>query len=285
MGRWESRFSDRGCLEPGYHRPMPTSARIARAAFAGGLVGWFVFPALAQEAQPALRSGLWPLFRQSLDFFTIVLLVGSFVAVGLIVRCALDLRRRLLLPSGSVERIEELSALGKTEELRQMLKGDESILGEMVASAVNHPFRTRSGMRDAAEMTSLVIYARLVRRIDLLNVIGNLGPLVGLAGTVWGMVLAFTSLGEAGGQANPGQLSVGIAKALFHTLLGLLLAIPCLLAFGIFRSKAEAICTEAMTHASKAVERLPASDEPARGESASARGQDGTGQTPLPPAR
>ncbi|MBX3364955.1 MAG: MotA/TolQ/ExbB proton channel family protein [Phycisphaeraceae bacterium] len=227
------------------------------------LLIWPAAPAAAADGG-ALRSGLWPLFRQSFDIFTIVLMIGSLFAVGLIVRCALDLRRRVLLPSGSVQRIEELSAARKTDELRQVLKSDESILGEIVRASVNHPTGTRSGMREAAEIASTEVYARLARRIDLLNVIGNLGPLVGLAGTVWGMILAFTSLGEAGGQANPGQLSVGIAKALFHTLLGLLLAIPCLLAYGVFRGRAEAISTEVMTMGSRVIERLPANDESAK---------------------
>ncbi len=70
------------------------------------------------------------------------------------------------------------------------------------------------------------------------------------------MILAFQGLGMAGGEANPGVLSLGISKALFHTLLGLLLAIPCLAAYGVFRARVDAYCNEAMVIASSLVDRL-----------------------------
>jgi biopolymer transport protein ExbB len=111
-------------------------------------------------------------------------------------------------------------------------------------------------MREAAELAASEESASWFRKIDLLNVIGNLGPLVGLAGTVWGMILAFTSLGETGGQAGPAQLSLGISKALFHTLLGLCLAIPCLFAYGMLRNKLDKLCTRAIVVASEIVEYL-----------------------------
>ena len=83
------------------------------------------------------------------------------------------------------------------------------------------------------------------------------GGVIGLAGTVWGMILAFTSLGEAGGQTQAANLSLGISKALFHTLLGLCLAIPCLFVFGLYRSIVDRICTRGMMVASEVVEILP----------------------------
>ncbi|HRJ50737.1 MAG TPA: MotA/TolQ/ExbB proton channel family protein, partial [Phycisphaerales bacterium] len=97
-----------------------------------------------------------------------------------------------------------------------------------------------------------------------LNVIGNLGPLVGLAGTVWGMILAFTSLGDSGGQAGPSDLSLGISKALFHTLLGLCLAIPCLFVFGLYRSIVDRICTRGTVLCGRVVEQLPDQGDPPR---------------------
>jgi biopolymer transport protein ExbB len=111
-------------------------------------------------------------------------------------------------------------------------------------------------IRDAAELAASEESARWFRKIDLLNVIGNLGPLVGLAGTVWGMILAFTSLGASDGQARPADLSLGISKALFHTLLGLVLAIPCLLAYGIYRGMVDRLCTRAIVVSGEIVEEI-----------------------------
>jgi biopolymer transport protein ExbB len=69
-----------------------------------------------------------------------------------------------------------------------------------------------------------------------LATIGQLGPLLGLLGTVLGMMEAFDAMNKAGGNASPAQLAGGISKALAHTFLGLFLAVPCLAAFGVLRT-------------------------------------------------
>lgn len=225
-----------------------------------------LFVALSAGASSAadgeIATGLWPLFRQSFDIFTIALVIGSFVAVALIVRCVIDLRASKILPRKSVNRIVEMTEKGRIEDLRSFVRKDRSLLGHAVRAALDHPRRTRAGMREAAELAASEQTARLFRRLEPLNVIGNLAPLVGLAGTVWGMILAFTALGDTGGQADPGALSIGISKALFHTLLGLVLAIPCLLVFGLWRSGVDKIATRSLVLAGSVIEHLPASDEP-----------------------
>ncbi|MFG0326658.1 MAG: MotA/TolQ/ExbB proton channel family protein [Phycisphaerales bacterium JB037] len=216
-------------------------------------------PAMAQDAA---GTSIWGLFRQSFDLFSVLLLVGSFVAVAVIVRCVMDVRTRKILPRRAIERIEELARAERFGELKEFVRSDRSFVGVIVRAAAEHPTQTRSGMRESAELASSELCASWFRRIEPLNLLGNLGPLLGLAGTVWGMILAFTSLGSAGGEANPEILSLGIAKALFHTLLGLLLAIPCMAVFGHYRSVIDKACNRGMTIASRVIERLPASDEP-----------------------
>jgi biopolymer transport protein ExbB len=208
---------------------------------------------LAQETQ---QLNLWPLFRQSFDGFTVVLLLGSLVAVAWIVRVVLDIRPGVIQPRSSSAALESALATGRPGEVQRAVAGDKAFVSRVVAEALEHKALGPPAMRDAAELRASIESARWFRRIELLNVIGNLGPLVGLAGTVWGMILAFTSLGEAGGQAGPTDLSLGISKALFHTLLGLLLAVPCLLVFGVYRNVADRICTDAMAQAARAIDRL-----------------------------
>jgi len=69
-----------------------------------------------------------------------------------------------------------------------------------------------------------------------LNIIGNLGPLLGLLGTVLGMITAFSDMQAAGGNADPSVLAGGISIALAHTFMGLFLAVPSLAAFGVLRT-------------------------------------------------
>lgn len=225
---------------------MPRPAPLALA-----LVALASTPALAQA--PA-RTGLWPLFRQSFDIFTVLLLAGSVVAVGIIISAVLEARTHSIAPDDEAEHLLSLARAGRLDEVRAA-DGDSVVARAARAAALAAP--EPASRREAAELAASEACGRWFRRVDVLALIGNLGPLVGLAGTVWGMVLAFSSLGAAGGQANPGALSEGIAKALFHTLLGLMLAIPCLLAHGLLRARVDRLCTRALTLASRIVEAMP----------------------------
>ena len=219
---------------------------------------------LLAQVTPATQpsGGLWSLFRQSFDVFTILLLFGSLVGVALIFLCLFEVREAGIAPDAICSRLRSLAASGRTDEVRDIVQHDDSFVSRIVRAGLRHAGGDRTAMREAAELAASEETARWFRRIDLLNVIGNIGPLVGLAGTVWGMILAFTSLGESGGTAGPADLSLGISKALFHTLLGLCLAIPCLLAFSIFRGRIDRLCTRGIVVASEVVELLPAANAP-----------------------
>jgi len=211
-------------------------------------------PVFAQGAPAA--PGIWPLFIQSFDFFTVILIVGSVAAGAFIFRALVEIRPGSILPADRTKAITDMIRQSRFAELRGYVEKDRSFLSRVLASAFAQG-STRESMREAAEMSASEQVASWFRRIEPLNIIGNLGPLVGLAGTVWGMILAFTSLGQAGGQAGPADLSLGISKALFHTLLGLCLAIPCLLVFGFYRSIIDRHCTRAMVLSADLVEKLP----------------------------
>lgn len=211
-------------------------------------------PGLLAQAAPA-DGGLWSLFMQSFDVFTILLLVGSVVGIALVFLCLFEIRERNIVPRDEAGRLQDLARSGRWEDLHHSARTSDTVLGRIVAAAMDRSYRlggstqprdAAAAIRDAAELAASEESARWFRKIDLLNIIGNLGPLVGLAGTVWGMILAFTSLGASGGQAGPADLSLGISKALFHTLLGLVLAIPCLLAYGVYRGLVDRLCTRAV---------------------------------------
>jgi biopolymer transport protein ExbB len=212
-------------------------------------------------AQADAGGDLWALFVQSFDVFTVLLLMGSLYAAAVMVRCALDIRPRAILPEAALNRVATLVENGRWGEVREAVREDQTFLGAVLRPAIAEAHRGREALEDAAEMAASAETARWFRKIEPLNIIGNLGPLVGLAGTVWGMILAFTSLGVTGGQAGPAELSEGISKALFHTLLGLMLAIPCLLVSGFYRTMIDRHCTRAITETARLVGRTPAGPE------------------------
>ncbi len=222
------------------------------------LIGLVASSAMAQTDPLEMeeQSDIWSLFAQSFDVFTILLILGSIIAVALIFRTVIDIREGKIIPSGSVARIRELMGSGRVHDLQRLVESERTFPAAVVRAALNSADRGEDAAREAAELAANEQVAYWFRRIEPLNVIGNLGPLVGLAGTVWGMILAFTSLGQAGGQAGPADLSLGISKALFHTLLGLLLAIPCLLIFGLYRSLVDRHCNRAMAVCTELIDEL-----------------------------
>ncbi len=212
---------------------------------------------LPADTASSATGGLWGLFTQSFDAFTVVLLFGSVMGLAWVVRTVVEVRESAIVPARPLRVIADAADAGRWDELRGFVASDESMPSRILRQALSRRSYDKSAMRELAELAASEESARWFRKIELLNVIGNLGPLVGLAGTVWGMILAFTALGEVGGQAGPTDLSLGISKALFHTLLGLCLAIPCLFAYGIYRSVIDRHCTRAMVVAAKVIEQHP----------------------------
>jgi biopolymer transport protein ExbB len=96
-------------------------------------------------------------------------------------------------------------------------------------------------MGEAAEERT----AKMLRYTEWLNLMGNLGPMLGLLGTVWGLIKTFFKIVEAGGIPNPGELAGAIGIKLVCTLLGLCIAIPALGVYGAMRNRIDTLTAEA----------------------------------------
>lgn len=278
-------------------RPPSRAARLsplARAVpVATTLVLAFAAVAFARQNGAAPPAGvpdtggevsIWALFTQSFDFFTILLVLASIAAWAIIIITLIEVRESNILPPESEDAIRRLAGAGNWGELRRFTEQDTAFVSRVVLAGLNNPTEDKDAVRDAAELAASDECARWFRRIEPLNVIGNLGPLLGLAGTVWGMVIAFAALGQAGGQASPASLSTGISKALFHTLLGLLLAVPALTVFGFYRTRIDRLCNKAMIASAGLVELLPASLSARRAPAPRPAPSSTTPATPTPGA-
>ena len=168
--------------------------------------------ATAQAAAPTASA--WSLFVQSIDVFTGVLVIGSVAAVALLVQCLLEIRRDNVLPENELERLNTLSTGSPRSELASYLDARSSFPAMVIKSmleaedAAGKQGLSTEAARESAQLEADAQCAKLMRRIEPLSTIGNLAPLVGLAGTVWGMILAFTTIGAEGGAAGPAQLSL-----------------------------------------------------------------------------
>jgi biopolymer transport protein ExbB len=166
-------------------------------------------------------------------FFVIVAL--SIWGLTLIIQGFMQNRETVLMPQETTNRIREMIEARQFRELLEFTESDRSF----VSKAINPALKRAPVWQQMVEAMETAIgeqTAEQFRKIEYLNIIGNLGPLLGLLGTVLGMIAAFTAMNNAGGSASPADLAGGISKALAHTFLGLMLAVPCLAAFGILRT-------------------------------------------------
>jgi biopolymer transport protein ExbB len=200
-------------------------------------------PAAAVPSPEPQHRGIGSLVMDNRDFVFFTIIGCSVAAMTFIIQGFIKVRRAVLIPDASTNRIREMIAARQFRELIDFTDADPSF----VSKALN-PALKRAGdfarAKDAMETAIGEQTAEQFRRIEYLNIIGNLGPLLGLLGTVLGMIDAFNTLGAAGGEATPAQLAPGISKALTHTMLGLMLAIPCLAAFGILRTMVDRITVQ-----------------------------------------
>ena len=208
-----------------------------------------VFAQAAAPATPAVDSPgkvrvLVNLIFENRDPVTWVIFLLSIVSVTFIVRGFIRTRESVVMPPETVVRIREMIESRQYQQLLEFTEGDTSFISKAVNPALKRAPQY-TAMREAMETSVGEQTADSFRGIEILNIIGNLGPLLGLLGTVLGMIDAFAAMNRAGGTANPAQLAGGIATALAHTFLGLALAIPTLAAFGILRTMTDRLTSRA----------------------------------------
>lgn len=199
-------------------------------------------------------------------FITIFLL--SIAGLTLIIQGFIKNRESVLMPEETTNLMREMIAQRRFKELIDFTETDPSFVSKALNPALKRA-PSFSSMKEAMETAIGEQTAEQFRRIEYLNIIGNLGPLLGLLGTVLGMIEAFSVMQAKGGQANPADLAGGVSTALTHTFLGLALAVPCLAAFGVLRTMVDrltvrgALISEELLLMIKPMEAKPAIPSPA----------------------
>jgi biopolymer transport protein ExbB len=204
-----------------------TAGFLARSAFAQQTT------AAPNAASPPI--GLFSIIMANVDVISCTIFVLSIVGLTLIIQGFIKNRASVLMPEQTTNQIRQMIAQRRFQELIDFTENDPSFISRTLNPALKRA-PSFSSMKEAMETAIGEETAEQFRRIEYLNIIGNLGPLLGLLGTVYGMIVAFSAMQSEGGSASPATLAGGISKALAHTFLGLMLAVPCLAAFGMLRT-------------------------------------------------
>ena len=177
----------------------------------------------------------------------LVLWVLSIGTVAIIVQYFFTIRRDSVLPDTVRRAVRDLFAAGKYHEIIELTGKEPSFLSALIHSGLRQAGGGYPAMERAIEESAANRTTNLLRQVEWLNLIGNISPMLGLLGTVWGMINAFFDIVAAGGGTpNPGELAGSIGIALVTTLLGLAIAIPALAVYSIMRNRIDALGSEAM---------------------------------------
>ncbi len=182
------------------------------------------------------------------------LLATSVIAVALIIERSATLRRSKVVPAGLLQSaIAEYRRGGATEDLLKRLEA-HSPLGKVFAAGLKNDKSSREIMKESIEEAGRGVAHELERFLTGLGTIASMSPLMGLFGTIVGMIEIFGSGTGAG--HNPQQLAHGISIALYNTGFGLLIAIPAMIAYRHFRAFVDSCVIEMEQQALKLVEVL-----------------------------
>jgi len=180
------------------------------------------------------------------------LLVTSVIAVALIIERTIVLRRAKIVPRGLLDQVvDAYRKQGVSGQLIERLYQD-SPLGRVLAAGLRNHKAPRPVMKEAIEDEGRGVTHELERFLTTLGTIASISPLMGLFGTVVGMIEIFGSQAPSG--SNPVQLAHGISIALYNTGFGLMIAIPAMIFFRYFRGKVEGFVVDMEQQASRLVD-------------------------------
>ncbi|HWG42363.1 MAG TPA: MotA/TolQ/ExbB proton channel family protein [Gemmataceae bacterium] len=190
----------------------------------------------SSAAKPKKSDNILMHIIKSLSWFAPVMLIVSIALMSLMVLLFMELRMGSAIPPGFVEDFTETVNKRRFKEAYEMAKEDGSFLGRVMTTGMSRLQYGIDDSREAAFNMVESIKASKDQLITYLATIGTLGPMLGLVGTVWGMIMSFMELGR-GGAPNPADLANGISHALSVTLVGIALSVPAIFFHAFFRNR------------------------------------------------
>ncbi len=186
-------------------------------------------------------------------FMMIPLVISSIVALAIVMERLFALRASKVLPKQDIETARKMAVMPKlNEELLDSLR-DNSLIGRVLAVGLESRDLPRHIMKENIEEAGRHAVHELERYLPALGTIATSGPLLGLLGTVLGMISAFSAITKVG-MGNPTELASGIAEALVSTAVGLFVAIPALMFYRYFRARVDGFVVKMEQEAMRLVE-------------------------------
>ena len=201
-------------------------------------------PAESDAAEPGSVNVLKWAFESLGIGYSLIFLSLSVILVALFVMNLLTARRENVCPSYLIEGFEQHLNEKRYQEAYDLAKSDESFLGHVLSAGLA---KLSSGYAHAIEAMQEVgeeENMKLDHRLSYMALIGTLSPMIGLFGTVHGMISSFSVIANSPTTPKPSELAQGISTALFTTLVGLLIAIPAIALYSILKNRISRLVLE-----------------------------------------
>jgi biopolymer transport protein ExbB len=186
----------------------------------------------------------------------IVIAAMSFYLIALVVWMAFQYRKAVAVPESLVREVSDLLAQKQFTDAYHRLAADRSFLARVLAAGVR---KLPSGLphaQRAMELANDDVTMEMEHRTTYLATVGTLGPMIGLVGTVYGMILSFRVIATAGASPQASQLAAGISTALFATLEGITLSIPAIYFYAYYRNRIARLSLEVSMAAESLLEQF-----------------------------
>ena len=191
----------------------------------------------SEETDGAVTESFLTWAVRASGIFGFLILLCSFIMVALIMMNILALRREQVMPAAFIESFEQKLNGKDYQGAYETARNDGSLLGRVLAAGMSRLNRgyedAVEGMQEVGEDENMV----LEHRLSYLALIATVTPMLGLLGTVQGMIMSFSEIANSVQQPKPKDLAEGISTALFTTLEGLIVAIPAIVAYSILRNR------------------------------------------------
>jgi biopolymer transport protein ExbB len=224
-------------------------------------------PAAKSVAAPAAAEGTVPKPPKTMLEWAIAasgpiglfLLLLSVYFTALVIRLFMEYRVTEAVPMPLVERLELAIRDKKFQDAYDACKDNDSFLARLVRTGIANLPNGRQEAKEAMQAATEEIVTSLEMKISYLAIIGTLGPMIGLVGTIWGMIRSFQEIATAAGaQPRPEKVAEGISTALFITLEGVSLSVPAIFFFAFFRNRIAQMSMEASRVADRTINSLVA---------------------------
>ena len=195
---------------------------------------------------------MWAIEASGLMGLFIVVLSVYFTA--LVIRLFMEFRVSEAVPPALIDKLEEAIKERKFQDAYDACRDDNSFLAKLVRTGIANLPNGRPEAKEAMNETTNEVVVTMEARISYLATIGTLGPMIGLVGTIWGMIESFQTIANAGGsQPRSDEVAKGISTALFITLEGVTLAVPAIFFYALFRNRIALIALEATKVADRTI--------------------------------